>query len=38
MDKNDYIEKIEDKLKYETTYKGITKDPTNGIKEEMSKK
>ena len=38
MDKTDYIEKMEEKLKDETTYKRITKDPTDGIKEELSKK
>ena len=37
MDKEEYIEKMEEKLRDETTYQRIEKDPTNDIKETLSK-
>ena len=38
MDKKDYIDKMETKLKDETTYKKLMKDPTEDIKKELSTK
>ncbi|CAF5049984.1 unnamed protein product, partial [Rotaria sp. Silwood1] len=38
MDKNDYIDKIEEKLNDKNVYKRINKDPTATIKAEISKK
>ena len=37
MDRKQYIEKMEEKLSDETTYKKIKKDPTNEIKEGLTK-
>ena len=37
MERKEYLEKMEEKLKDETTYKRIEKDPTNDIKESLSK-
>ncbi len=37
MDREEYINKMEEKLKDETTYKQVEKDPTNEIKEALSK-
>ena len=37
MDREDYINKMEEKLKDETTYKRIEEDPTSKIKEALAK-